>query len=128
MPRRSKSRGAVGKVTGARNREAGSAMAVRSKDAETLQGFVRDRAKPGVTVCADNAGAYGMMGFQHEMHLVRGVCAGRMGSNRFGRCGVVKERFIVSAACPHRVARRCGDTLRLEKACEWRGETKNALA
>ena len=64
-------RGAVGKaaVAGAKDRASNrvSARTVRGTDTETLQGFVRETAKPGASVFTDDAAAYrGMGGFKHE--------------------------------------------------------------
>ena len=64
-------RGAVGKaaVAGAKDRATNrvSARTVRGTDTETLQGFVRETAKPGASVFTDDAAAYrGMGGFKHE--------------------------------------------------------------
>ena len=64
-------RGAVGKaaVAGAKDRATNrvSARTVRGTDTTTLQGFVRETAKPGASVYTDDAAAYrGMGGFKHE--------------------------------------------------------------
>ena len=64
-------RGAVGKaaVAGAKDRETNrvTARAVKGTDTATLQGFVRETAKPGASVYTDDAAAYrGMGGFRHE--------------------------------------------------------------
>ena len=64
-------RGAVGKaaVAGAKDRETNrvTARTVKGTDTATLQGFVRETAKPGASVFTDDAAAYrGMGGFQHE--------------------------------------------------------------
>ena len=63
--------GGVGKaaVAGAKDRETNrvSARTVKGTDTATLQGFVRETAKPGASVYTDDAAAYrGMGGFQHE--------------------------------------------------------------
>ncbi len=63
--------GGVGKaaVAGAKDRETNrvSARTVKGTDTGTLQGFVRETAKPGASVYTDDAAAYrGMGGFQHE--------------------------------------------------------------
>ncbi len=64
-------RGAVGKtaVAGAKDRETNqvTARTVRETDTATLQGFVRETAKPGASVYTDDAAAYrGMSGYRHE--------------------------------------------------------------
>ena len=64
-------RGAVGKaaVVGAKDRSTNrvTARTVRGTDTATLQGFVRETAKPGASVFTDDAAAYrGMGGFKHE--------------------------------------------------------------
>ena len=64
-------RGAAGKtaIVGAKDRETNqvTARAVPATDTPTLQGFVRDAAKPGAKVYTDDAAAYrGMGGFKHE--------------------------------------------------------------
>ena len=63
-------RGGVGKtvVAGAKDRASGhiSAALVAKTDAETLQGFIADRAAPGATVYTDDHGAYRGMPFDHE--------------------------------------------------------------
>ncbi len=66
-----KGRGAVDMTTvaGAKDRETNrvSARVVENTDAPTLQGFVREHAKPGATVYTDEAKAYkGMPEFSHE--------------------------------------------------------------
>ena len=63
-------RGAVGKavVVGAKDRATNevSASVVDNTDAETLQGFVGDRAAKGSTVYTDDHGGYQGMPFEHE--------------------------------------------------------------
>ncbi len=65
-------RGAVGKtaVVGAKDRDSNQVMAevVEHTDASTLQGFVRESAKPGATVYTDEATVYGGLrrDFEHE--------------------------------------------------------------
>ena len=65
-----KGRGTAGKtaVVGAKDRETNrvDAAVVERTDAETLQGFVADRAAPGATVMTDEALAYKGMPFDHE--------------------------------------------------------------
>ncbi len=66
-----KGRGAVDMTTvaGAKDRETNriAARVVADTDAPTLQGFVREHAKPGATVYTDEARAYkGMPEFTHE--------------------------------------------------------------
>ena len=66
-----KGRGAVDMTTvaGAKDRETNkiAARVVANTDAPTLQGFVRENAKPGATVYTDEAKAYkGMPEFTHE--------------------------------------------------------------
>ena len=66
-----KGRGAVDMTTvaGAKDRETNrvSARVVAGTDAPTLQGFVREHAKPGATVYTDEARAYrGMPEYRHE--------------------------------------------------------------
>ena len=66
-----KGRGAVDMTTvaGAKDRETNriAARVVADTDAPTLQGFVREHAKPGATVYTDEARAYkGMSEFTHE--------------------------------------------------------------
>ena len=66
-----KGRGAVDMTTvaGAKDRETSriAARVVADTDAPTLQGFVREHAKPGATVYTDEARAYkGMPEFTHE--------------------------------------------------------------
>ena len=66
-----KGRGAVDMTTvaGAKDRETNriAARVVADTDAPTLQGFVREHAKPGATVYTDEAKAYkGMPEFTHE--------------------------------------------------------------
>ena len=74
-----KGRGTAGKtaVVGAKDRETNrvDAAVVDRTDAETLQGFVADRAAPGATVMTDEALAYKGMPFDHEAvnHSVGGV-------------------------------------------------------
>ena len=59
-------RGAAGKtaVAGARDRETNrvTARAVKGTDTATLQGFVRETAKPGASVYTDDAATYRGMG------------------------------------------------------------------
>ena len=65
-----KGRGGAGKaiVAGAKDRESNavSAEVVEHTDAETLQGFVFDRAAPDATIYTDEAKAYAGMPFEHE--------------------------------------------------------------
>ena len=63
-------RGAVGKtaVVGAKDRETNKVRAkvVKETDAETLQGFVAERAALGATVYTDDAAAYKGIPYDHE--------------------------------------------------------------
>ena len=65
-----KGRGGAGKtiVAGAKDRDSNavSAEVVEHTDAETLQGFVFDRAAPDATIYTDEAKAYAGMPFEHE--------------------------------------------------------------
>ncbi len=64
-------RGAAGKaaVVGAKDRATNhvTARTAKGTDTATLQGFVRETAKPGASVYTDDAAAYrGMSGYRHE--------------------------------------------------------------
>lgn len=63
-------RGSVGKtaVVGIKDRESNhvSAKVVRSTDAETLQGFVKQHTDPSATVYTDEASAYASLPFNHD--------------------------------------------------------------
>ena len=61
-------RGAVGKATVAGDRASKrvSAAVVERTDAETLQGFVMDRAAEGATIYTDESSAYRGLPFDHE--------------------------------------------------------------
>ena len=80
-------RGPAGKtaVVGAKDRETNevSAAVVQETDAQTLQGFVGDRAKEGATVYTDDAAAYKGMPFEHKAvrHSVGEYVKGRVHTN-----------------------------------------------
>ncbi len=65
-----KGRGSVGKtaVVGIKDRESNrvSAKVVKSTDAETLQGFVKQNTHPDATVYTDEATAYASLPFNHD--------------------------------------------------------------